>query len=123
MGETATWMIRFFGGRDPATSWPAVYFGCGEGDFDPDDFDCDDFFCAYPCVDIKVFMKPISSREIDMPAGRITEERWKMYTAAEIRYRDHILYHGDTFEIETEPIEHYLLGVEKYRDCILIKVN
>jgi len=61
MGEDATWLLRLLDGRDPITSWANVYFGCGEGDFDPEDFDCEDFLCEEPCVDIKVMMRPISS--------------------------------------------------------------
>lgn len=124
MGETATWTPRLLSvARDVITGWPDVYFGCGEGDFDPADFECDDFVCETLCVDIMIMVRPIVSREIDMAAGRVTEERLKMFTAAEVQHRDQILYHGDTYEVESEPIEHFWLGTEQFRDCTLVKVN
>lgn len=68
-------------------------------------------------------VKQISSRELDPSAGRVTEERLKVYTTAEIEHLDRIIYHGTTYEIETQPIKHYMLGDIRYRDATMVRVD
>jgi len=119
MGEHATHLVRTLHARDPVTNQPAVTWDA-VGDFDCGNFDCDDFECA-DCISIMV--KTTSSREMDLPAGRVTEERLRIYTMAEIAHQDRVLYHGKTYEIETAPIEHYLSGSIRYRDATLVKVS
>ena len=58
VGESATLYTRSLGARDPTTGWPAV---------------------SWSSSSIKVMTKFLSSREVDTPAGRVTEERRMFY--------------------------------------------
>ena len=122
MGEYATHLRQTLGARNAVTGQPAVTwvpvgdagdFACG--DFDPLDFD------VAGCI--KIMVKTLSSREMEPTAGRVTDNRLRFYTVADIRHRDRVIYHSVTYEVETEPIEHYHLTGERYRDATCIEVS
>jgi len=122
-GETVTWYRRTLTDRDEVTNWPAVSW-LAAGDFSSLDFDCDDFLCdVASAYSIKVMFKPLGSRETDQHAGRISENRVKMETYADVEHLDRIVYDGQIYEVESEPINHNLRGVYYYKTCVLVYVG
>ena len=101
-GESATLQTRSLGDRDSETGFPAV---------------------TYSDSTIKVFVKHLSSRVVETEAGPIVEVRKQMYTTSSFSHLDRVVYKGDTYEVETEPEEHYHGGSVAYRSAVLLKVS
>lgn len=91
--------------------------------FHPDHFNCEHFACEDDSI--RVLTKFLGSREIGPPAGRVTEERIMFYFTddAGMSHLDRVYYHATMYELETEPVEHYLLGNIQYTHAACIKVD
>lgn len=123
-GETVTWYRKTRMDRDPVTNWPAISW-LTAGDFVDVDYDCDDFLCesVSGVLSIKAMFRKLGSRETDQHAGRMTEMRIQMETYADVEHLDRIVYDGQTYEVETVPIDHDLRGIFRYKTAILILVS
>jgi len=123
-GETVTWYRKTLTDRDAVTNWPAVSW-LAAGDFSSLDFDCDDFLCdsVSGVLAIKAMFRKLGGRETDQLAGRLTEQRVQMETYSEVEHLDRIVYDGQTYEVETVPIDHRLRGTYRYRTCTLVLVS
>ena len=102
MGEIVTHRDRTLGARDSETGWPAT---------------------TWTETDIKAFIRETGTLVRDTPAGRITEQRARMYTMTAIEMRDQITYGGHYWEVEDVQFYHSLLGVIAYYDATLIKLE
>ena len=101
-GESITWGNRALAvGRHATTKWQAVTF-------------TDKTILAY--------FEPISARNMDMPAGFITENRIKIYTTEVIGHRDRITRGGVIYDIETDPDKVDTIRGTSYYTAILVKV-
>ena len=119
MGENITYYSRTYGARDAETGWPEITYTAG-GDYFCTDFDGDDFVLS-PCI--KVMIREMSTIIRDTPAGRVEEQRARMYTGSEVAMRDRIEYVGYTWEIEDVQYKHILLGVPGYYDCAIVRLE
>ena len=63
------------------------------------------------------------SREVTTDAGRVTEKVMVAFSAATIYHLDRITYHGETFEVVSEPTTEYLLGVAAYKKLNLVMIT
>jgi len=99
MGEQATWFNHTLGARAAPTNWPAE---------------------TYATSTIYVMVKEIQTREIDTPAGRVTEKRIHIWTTTPLQPHDQITYPvgGETYEIESVGTPFYLFGAVQYRRFI-----
>ena len=102
MGETVTLHTRNYGARDGETGWSAI---------------------TYTESSIDVFIRELGTVVRDTPAGRITEQRARMFTLSEVEMRDQIVYAGFYWEVEDVQFIHNLLGETAYRDCTLIRLE
>jgi len=101
-GELTTYRFRFLGVRDQFTKWPEVSWIEGS---------------------MKAMFRHLSSREIDTPSGRVTEERVRFYSNYPMRPGDQIVWFEQIYEIETEPVEHVLHGEAKYTHADAVKLR
>ena len=104
-GESVTWENRNLGARGGVTDWPAVTYP------------------AHPTI--LAYFERISSRDIDLPAGAITEIRLRIYTSASIGYLDRIMRPETTgwfYDIETEPELVYSIRGRMYYTAIIVRV-
>ena len=101
-GESVTWGARSLaGGPDAETNWPYV---------------------TYDDTTILAYFEPISTRNTDLPAGFITENRLKIYTASVIGHRDRITRGGIIYDVETDPDKIDAIRGASYYTAILVKV-
>ena len=104
-GEKVEWYDRTLTGHVAPTYWPAVTYP------------------AHPTI--LAYFERISSRDIDLPAGAITEIRLRIYTAASIGYLDRIQRPETTgwyYDIETEPELVYSIRGRTYHTAIVVRV-
>ena len=104
MGETATLHTRVEGGRDPVTQWPAL---------------------TWTDSTIKIFVNEIQTREVDsVDAGRITEKVLRAFIRGDqdIAHLDKVTYHGELYEVESEPTVSQLLGDAVFKKFNLVMV-
>jgi len=101
LGENAIWRSRVLGARNAITNWPIE---------------------TYVESDIKIRMDEISTREHDTAGGRVTEKRAKLFTLADVRAMDQIVYHNETWEVESNPTPIYLLNNIAFYRVIVIAV-
>ena len=71
-------------------------------------------------TDIKIRIDEISTREHDLPSGRVSEKRMKLFTLSDVRAMDQIFYKNEMFEVESDPTPVYLLGNVAFRRVIVI---
>ena len=100
IGETATWNSRTLGARSGVTNWPAESFTSSS---------------------IHVRVDEISTREIDLGGGRVTEKRMKLFTVSALKAQDQLIYKGDTFEVESDSTPVYLLGKIAFYRVVVVK--
>jgi len=101
-GEQATWQNRGLGGRVAPTNWPTE---------------------TYPASTIYIMVKETQTREVDTPAGRVTEKRINLWTTAALSPQDQIIYPalvGNTYEVESEGTPFYLFGTVWYRRFVAV---
>ena len=103
-GESVEWYDRTLTGHVAPTYWPVV---------------------TYPATPIILaYFERVSSRDIDLPAGAITEIRLRIYTAAIIGHRDRILRPliGWFYEVESDPEQVDTIRGRTYYTAIVVKV-
>lgn len=101
-GESVTWDARSLaGGPDAETKWPYV---------------------AYTPTTILAYFEPITSRNTDLPAGFISDNRIKIYTTEVIGHRDRITRGGVAYDVETEPDKVDTIRGLSYYTATLVKV-
>ena len=101
-GEQATWQNRALGVRVAPTNWPTE---------------------TYPASTIYIMVKDVQTREVDTPAGRVTEKRIHIWTTAALSPQDQIIYPaaaGNTYEVESEGTPFYLFGTVWYRRFVAV---
>ena len=102
-GEAATLRTRALGARAAPTNWPAE---------------------TYATSTIYVMAKEVQTREVDTPAGRVTEKRLAFYSVTAIDAMDEVEYpagSGEIYEVEAEGTPHYLLGAVRYYNYMGVK--
>ena len=102
LGESATWRSRALGARNAVTNWPAE---------------------SFTDTTIRVRVDEISTRESDLPSGRVTEKRMKLFTLSDVKAMDQITYKNEVFEVESVTTPIYLLGNVSFRRVIIVKMT
>lgn len=102
MGESITWRSRQYGARDAETGWPAI---------------------TWVESTIKAMIRELGPVVREASAGRVTEQRGRMYTTTAVAPRDQVVYAGYYWEVEDAQFRHILLTETGYYDCTLIRLN
>jgi len=119
MGENIAYYPRTYDARDAETNWSTITYTMA-GDFLCGHFDGDDFVLT-PCI--KVMIREMSTITRDTSAGRVEEQRGRMYTGIAVNMRDRIEYAGYVWEIEDVQFKHILLVGLGYYDCTIVRLE